>query len=103
MIICFDCLTCLFLTLYLSKISRRGVDTTVRGESLVGDIVSDIEDGISRDGGLASGSGSTFRESAVSLIGRIRSKRKTRSSSINSRGTWSVWMWSGGASKSGYG
>ena len=65
------------------KISRRGVDTTARGESLVGDIVSDIEDGISRDGGLASGSGSMFRESAVSLIGRIRSKRKTRSSSIN--------------------
>ena len=69
--------------MHLLKFSRRGVDTTVRGGSLVvGDMVSDIEDGISRDGGLASGSGS-IRESAVSLIGRIRSKRKTRSSSIN--------------------
>ena len=65
--------------MHLLKFSRRGVDTTVRGESLVGDIVSDIEDGISRDGGLDSGSG-TLRESAVSLIGRIRSKRKLRSS-----------------------
>ena len=70
--------------MHLLKFSRRGVDTTVRGGSLVvGDMVSDIEDGISRDGGLDSGSGSTLRESAVSLIGRIRSKRKTRSSSIN--------------------
>ena len=69
--------------MHLLKFSRRGVDTTVRGGSLVvGDMVSDIEDGISRDGGLDSGSGS-IRESAVSLIGRIRSKRKTRSSSIN--------------------
>ena len=86
LIIYFDFLTCLFLTLYLLKISRRGVDTTVRGESLVGDRVSVIEDGISRDGetlNLASASGSTLKESAVSLIGRIRSKRKTRSSSIN--------------------
>ena len=75
-----------FLTLHLLKISRRGVDTTVRGESLVGDIVSDIEDGISRDGGLASGSESTLRESAVSLIGRIRSKKKrVRLQSIISR------------------
>ena len=85
--VCFNCLlwflTCFFLTLHLLKFSRRGVDTTVRGESLVGDIVSDREDGISRDGGLASGSGKTSREYAVSLIGRIRSKRKTRSSSIN--------------------
>ena len=70
--------------MHLLKFSRRGVDTTVRGGSLVvGDMVSDIEDGISRDGGLDSGSGSTLRESAVSLIGNIRSKRKTRSSSIN--------------------
>ena len=70
--------------MHLLKFSRRGVDTTVRGGSLVvGDMVSDIEDGISRDGGLDSGSGSTLRESAVSLIGSIRSKRKTRSSSIN--------------------
>ena len=69
--------------MHLLKFSRRGVDTTVRGGSLVvGDMVLDIEDGISRDGRLASGSGS-IRESAVSLIGRIRSKRKTRSSSIN--------------------
>ena len=72
-------LTCFLLTLHLLKFSRRGVDTTVRGGSLVGDMVSDIEDGVSRDGGLASGSGS-IRESAVSLIGRIRSKRKLRSS-----------------------
>ena len=69
--------------MHLLKFSRRGVDTTVRGGSLVGDIVLDIEDEISRNGGLASGSGSTLRESAVSLIGRIKSKRKTRSSSIN--------------------
>ena len=86
LIVYFDFLTFLFLTLYLLKISRRGVDTTVRGELLVGDRLSVIEDGISRDRGtlnLASGSESTFRESTVSLIGRIRSKRKTRSSSIN--------------------
>ena len=85
LIIYFDCLTCLFLTFYLSKISRRGVDATVRGESLVGDRVSVIEDVISCDGGtlnLASSLGSTLRESAVSLIGRIRPERKTRSSSI---------------------
>ena len=85
LIVCFDCLTCLFLTLYLSKISRRGVDTTVRGESLVGDRVSAIEDVISRGGetsNLASGSGSTI-EAPVSLIGGIRPKRRKCVYSVN--------------------
>ena len=60
------------------KISRRGVDTTVRGESLVGDRVSAIEDVISRGGetsNLVSGSGGTI-EAPVSLIGGIRPKRR---------------------------
>ena len=66
LIVCFDCLTCLFLTLNLSKSSRRGVDTTIRGGSLISNIVSAIDDVISRGGetsNLASGSGSTIEAS----------------------------------------
>ena len=77
LIVCFDSLTCLFITLDLSKISRRGVDTSIRGESLVGNRVSAIEDVISHGGEtskLASGSGSTI-EASVSLIGGIRPRR----------------------------
>ena len=78
LIVCFDSLTCLFITLDLSKINRRGVDTSIRGESLVGNRVSAIEDVISRGGetsNLASGSGSTI-EASVSLIGEIIPRRR---------------------------
>ena len=85
LIVCFDCLTCPFLTLDLSKISRREVDTTIRDESLVGNRVSAIEDVILRGGeilNLASGSGSTI-EAFVSLIGGIRPKKRKCVYSIN--------------------
>ena len=85
LVVCFDCLTCPFLTLDLSQLSRRGVDTTIRGESLVGNKVSAIEDVISRGGetlNLASGSGSTI-EAFVLLIGGIRPKRRKCVYSIN--------------------
>ena len=73
-----------FLALGLSNISRRGLDTIVRGALFVSNRVSAIEDMVSCDGGtlnLASGSGRTIGAS-VSLIGRIRPKRKKCTFSI---------------------
>ena len=66
-----------FLALGLSNISRRGIDTTVRGVAFASNRVSTIEDMVSCDGGtlnLDFYSGSTIRASDVSLISRIRPK-----------------------------